>query len=426
MNYKSINKIDEEYLISNPDKGAVSILTATELIMFTLFQEGNKKNLENFIVQMGTSSNNVENIASSFTSKLKKEGWLRKSLPVNNGELLSIVYLNLTDACNYRCVYCYQGKAMIGNPLNNFMTQSNVEYIVSKIKTINPNSKILLTGGEPFLHKDILSICKYIEELEMKFSILTNGSLIDDDTAFTLSKFIHLTNVQISIDGMSEKVHNLTRGNTFHKTIKGINTIIKHKVPFSLAPTMHDKNLKDMTKIAHFAFENNGGFTPNNLRNFPQCPLDGFSLSDENFLPSIQGVERHLLANFSNEMITKQRLRTFISNDSDRDHCVCGTAHEIMDINWNGDVHPCHLLRDKKLTLGNFLSDDIEKIVLNADKLKIRKKTFEIEKCSDCHFMSLCGGGCKAAAYYEFGTFQKEDPLCAVLYENELNHIKGR
>jgi radical SAM protein with 4Fe4S-binding SPASM domain len=301
-----------------------------------------------------------------------------------------------------------------------------MEFIVLKIKEINPDCRIIITGGEPFLNKKILNFCNFIEKQKMSFSILTNGSLIDDHTASVLSDFSNLINVQVSIDGISEEIHNLTRGKTYNKTMNGINTIIKRHVPFSLAPTMHDRNLEEMKAIACYAFENDGGFTPNNLRNFSHCTLDGFSLSDKNFLKTMNEVENHLKAKFKAEKLIEQKLRTFINKETNRDHFICGVACDVFDINWNGDVYPCHLLRDEKLVLGNFLQDDIQPIVLKIDELKIRKKTFEIEKCKSCHFMSLCGGGCKAAAYYRYGSFKNEDPLCAVLYENELNHLKER
>ncbi|MFA9388317.1 MAG: radical SAM protein [Prolixibacteraceae bacterium] len=426
MEYKFIDKIDDAYLISDPDKAAVSILDPAELIMFTLYRKGSQRSLKTFINQIGIPLKQVNDEIKDFTDKLNKEGWLREGLPVNNEKLLNSVYLNLTDACNYRCVYCYQGKAKTERPLNHFMSLKHVEYIVSKIKKINPNSKIILTGGEPFLHKNILAICKFINELEMSFTILTNGSLINDTTASVLATLSYLDNVQISIDGMSEQVHNLTRGKTYTKTIKGIETIIKQNVPFSLAPTMHDKNLKEITKLAIYAFENNGGFTPNNLRNFPHCTLDGFILSNDNFLNTLYEVEDTLKEKFEKEKIIEQKLRTYINRQTNRDHFICGAAFDIMDIDWNGDVYPCHLLRDKNLLLGNFLTDEMEQILLKVDQLKIRQKTSEIEKCKECHFMSLCGGGCKAAAYYSFGTFQKEDPLCDILYQNELIHLNGR
>lgn len=426
MEYSYIKELNDAYLVSDATKGAVSLLDSTELVMLVLYQANNLDYLKRFILEAGSALQEVDALVTAFTRKLDHDGWFRTQRPVNNEVLLSSVYLNLTDACNYRCVYCYQGKAPDGQPAKHFMAIEDVEHIVLKIKGINPQCRVILTGGEPFLHKDILAVCRLLEVQELAFSILTNGSLIDDNVAATLATCRRLTNVQISLDGLSEAVHNLTRGNTFHKTMKGIEAVIRHKVPFSLAPTMHDENLTEMTKIAQFAFENKGGFTPNNLRNFPHCTFHRFALTDTHFLTSIQEVETHLAAHFSKDEIYQQKLRTFINKSGNRDHLVCGAGYDLLDIDWNGTVYPCHLLRDTSFLLGHFINDDIGTILSRAEALCIRCKTYDIETCKDCPFMSLCGGGCKAGAYYSFGNFQREDPLCAILFENELNHLKAR
>jgi radical SAM protein with 4Fe4S-binding SPASM domain len=426
MEYKNIDKTDNDYIISDWDKGSVSILNSTELIMFTLYQNDNINPLKSFIIQLGVSEEDLPIELNNFINKIKNDGWLRQCLPENSATFFNSIYLNITDACNYRCVYCYQGKGKSYNQSKNFMSYGDFEFIILKIKKINPRCRIILTGGEPFLHKEILNICNFIEKQKMSFSILTNGSLINDNTASALFHYDYLNNVQISIDGMSENIHNLTRGKTYHRTLAGIKTIIKHKVPFSLAPTIHDINLDEIFKIAEYSFHNNGGFTPNNLRIFPHCAKDSFFLSDQNFLKTLYEVENKLIVSFTKEKVIEQKLRTFINKNSNKDHFICGVANDIFDINWNGDIYPCHLLRDEKLIIGNFLSDNIQKIVSKVDELKIRIKTFEIEKCKNCHFMSMCGGGCKAAAYYSDGTFKKEDPICPVLYENELNNLKNQ
>ena len=187
---------------------------------------------------------------------------------------------------------------------------------------------------------------------------------------------------------------------------------------------MHDGNLHDIAKIAIFALDNNGGFTPNNLRKFPHCPVDGFTLKDESLLRTIIQVEDELVNNFGKDFVLGQKRRTFINQTTNRDHFICGVGHSIIDIDWNGDVYPCHLLRKNCFILGNLIEDEIEAIVFRMGELNIRKQTFEIKKCKHCHFMSLCGGGCRAAAYYTYGTFEREDPLCSILYENELHHLE--
>lgn len=422
--YHKITRVGNKYIVSNSSTGAVSIFDEAELVMFLLYPAGNLKPLRTFLHQLGCSAEDIVSEISRFESRLKAEGWMRNQLPPNSGVLIESIYLNVTNACNYNCVYCYQGKAQNGNNLRGFISEENAKSILMKIKTANPACKVIVTGGEPFLHPNIFDVLSLIEDAKMQFSVLTNGSLIDDDCALAMARYRHLVNVQVSLDGMTEEVHSMTRGKTFHKTMKGIKAIMKYNVPFSLAPTMHDDNLDDMVQIAHFALKNGGGFTPNNLRKFPHCSAPGFILKNDNFLETITRVEDALIETFGNVFVLNQKLRCFINRTTNRDHFICGVGYSVIDIDWNGDVYPCHLLRKVDFLLGNIIEEEIETIVNKTVDLSIRKNTHEIDKCKSCDFMSLCGGGCRAAAYYEHGTFAREDPLCDILYKNELHYLK--
>ena len=54
-----------------------------------------------------------------------------------------------------------------------------------------------------------------------------------------------------------------------------------------------------------------------------------------------------------------------------------------------------------------------------ADKMKNDRDCVP-GKCSKCKLKYLCGG-CRARAFYKFGNYTQEDPLCA--FDNETNKI---
>lgn len=423
MNYTKLDKVDGKYLVSNNINGAVSVFTDAELIMLSLFDIDDIKPLKKFIVNQGVYHSSIEEIINSFKEKIKNDGWLRGKISDKKETYLSSAYLNITDKCNFKCVYCFQGR---GGTINHVLPDMSLEFakkIIYKIYQLNPKCRVILTGGEPFLNNHCLEICQYIDSLNMSFSILTNASLITKEISLRLSRLKKLVNVQISIDGISEKVHQITRGKTFKKTWVGIQHIIESKVPFSLAPTIHNNNLEEIIQLAEFAFDNGGGFTPNNYRNLSDVPQQNIRLDDDNFLKILLSVEKHLISKFGKKRLIKEKSRTFINKDIKRDYYICGAGCETFDIKTNGDVYPCHLIQKPQFKLGNFLNDNFESIISNVKEHGIRKKTYEIEKCQKCHFMSICGGGCKAASYENYKRFDKEDPLCSVLYENLLNSM---
>src|SRR5947209_4203888 len=70
---------------------------------------------------------------------------------------------------------------------------------------------------------------------------------------------------------------------------------------------------------------------------------------------------------------------------------ICGMAHSLVDIDWNGDVYPCHLTKDEKLMIGNVFQENFEQIFLRVEQKGLRVKSYEIEGCSSCKFVSNCG-----------------------------------
>lgn len=421
FNFTKFSEEGKNHILSNYNTGAVSKLTSEETVMFVMFEfsETGRKRVADYLMSLDYPENTAKSIVEEFEKKITRDGWARETFPPSAGKPAEAVYFNITSDCNLSCVYCYKG----GVKKNEYMDPSNALVFLSSIEKVNPKCNIIITGGEPFLHPELFKLLDLIRQKGFTCSILTNATLINDACVEKLKEYDNLTNIQVSIDGITEATHKMTRGNSYAKTMKGINAIIKSNLNYSLAPTIHDKNLSEVYDIAHFAFSNNGGFTPNNLRNFPGSDSNGFSLSNSNLTSILEEVEGKLVKEFGEDYY-QFRKRGFIVKDCDRNNFICGMAHSLFEIDFNGDVYPCHLLHTHELKLGNLLVESLEDIIEKVEQSGLRKFTYEIEKCSKCQFMSTCGGGCKAGAYYENGRLDTVDPLCEVLYDNQLKVLK--
>lgn len=85
-------------------------------------------------------------------------------------------------ACNFKCVYCYEGSKV----KNVTMTQEVMDGVIEFIKKSECKAlSITWYGGEPLCAWDkILEFNKKIEELNLKSftqDIVTNGSLLDEE-----------------------------------------------------------------------------------------------------------------------------------------------------------------------------------------------------------------------------------------------------
>lgn len=425
IKYERLTPTDDGYfIISNNAIGALSLVSGEELIMFQLYNHSAQESLKKFLYQMGYNQNQIDEKINLFENKLNNDGWKRTSMPENWALKLQLVYLNLTSNCNYRCVYCYQGaEKKINYNQHAFIKLKDLEIILGKIKKINQDCEIVITGGEPFLHSDIFEILQFVEQQDFKYAILTNASLINEKCALKLSELKNLVTIQVSIDGITESVHNLTRGDTFYLTMAGIKKIIKYKIPFSVAPTVHNGNSSEIYELARLAFMNNGGFSPNMLMKFPHCPALGFEVNTDNLLKVLIEVEERTVKDFGEKLAREKFQQSKIPIPNNKNQFICGTGYSLVNIDWNGDVYPCHLLMDERLKIGNLITDEFNEIFQKARDLGIRTMSYEIEKCKDCHFMTTCRGGCKAAAFYAYGNIKREDVLCEALYKIQLNNL---
>jgi radical SAM protein with 4Fe4S-binding SPASM domain len=423
----STELIHGHYLVSSCSTGAVSLFTPAEYLSFHYIINTREKDrrdiLRKVLSEFGCSEEKIVSFTDLFLRKLTKQGWFRNSLNDTDTEKAQVIYFTVTTKCNLSCIYCYIGDER--RQSDHWMSVTDAVIILKKIREFNPSARIIVTGGEPLTHPWVFEIFNTLEEYGMKFTLGTNAVLIDQSCAERLKGYKNLTFVQASLDGITPEVHAITRGNTWNETMKGIRNLIEQKVPFSIAPTLHEGNLHEIPNIARFTYSNGGIISPNHLRKFPHAPyVHNISLNPESLRKCI--IETFDLVNkkFHHDVQTAE-VQDQKCEDLRDSRCryVCGNAWYTFDIDWNGDVYPCHLLREKDFILGNILSEEFPVILERGKQSKTRLKAYEIPKCKRCPFVSTCAGGCRASAFYTKGTFAAEDEFCDILYKFEIDKL---
>lgn len=126
------------------------------------------------------------------------------------------VILVVTNSCNLHCKYCYESKKDASD-----MTLNIALDIVEKEIASHPDSDIIfdIFGGEPFLKFNLIKqLCetvwtKYMSR-DIKFSCITNGTLLDDTMFEWLKQNNHHFFCHISLDGTPD-MHKRNRGENF-------------------------------------------------------------------------------------------------------------------------------------------------------------------------------------------------------------------
>jgi radical S-adenosyl methionine domain-containing protein 2 len=131
-------------------------------------------------------------------------------------EKIQSINWHITTRCNYRCRFCYVQKL---NPeLENLADCQSILQRLNETKTeLIDIKKINFVGGEPFLHPHFGTLLKDAHEMGFITSIVTNGSLINENNIARLAESTDW--IGISVDSASDEVETLLgRGQGNHVT----------------------------------------------------------------------------------------------------------------------------------------------------------------------------------------------------------------
>lgn len=144
------------------------------------------------------------------------------TLNLNDGFNREHTYLriSLTERCNLRCTYCMPAEGVKLSPHHSLMDTEEVLQIAKTFVDMGV-TKIRLTGGEPFVRKDIDVILNELTNLPIELGITTNGILMDRHMPLLKSK--EISNLNISLDTLNrEKFRSIARRDHFKKVMDNI------------------------------------------------------------------------------------------------------------------------------------------------------------------------------------------------------------
>ena len=133
--------------------------------------------------------------------------WIDKSNSKPSGEInnhvnyldMSYLHLNFGERCNIACVMCKQRARYAQNPwiLSPVALKRNVD--------LSPFKDVVIQGGEPLFIPECREYMKYLGDIGKKYTLLTNGLLINDGIAEELSRNAKI--VCISLNAASKEIH---------------------------------------------------------------------------------------------------------------------------------------------------------------------------------------------------------------------------
>jgi radical SAM protein with 4Fe4S-binding SPASM domain len=173
--------------------------------------------------------------------------------------------LELTSRCNLKCVHCYLGpQEEQWKKRSQEMSTEKVFSVIDEIVAAG-TLYLLITGGDPMVHRDFKKVYRYAREQGLLVTIFCDGILVNDDI-IELFKELPPFVVEISLYGATAEVYEaVTRvKGSYAKAMKGIRRLLDNGIEVGLKTvvmTINQHEVVEMRTIAdsfgvHFRTDN--------------------------------------------------------------------------------------------------------------------------------------------------------------------------
>ena len=134
--------------------------------------------------------------------------------------------ISVTDRCNLRCQYCMPEEEYTWLPRETLLSFEEIGTLTDLFTEAGVD-KVRLTGGEPLLRRDLARLVRQLtRNRRLKdIALTTNGILLGEQAQSLYDAGLH--RVTVSLDTLRpERFRTLTRRDSFHKVLEGIETIV--------------------------------------------------------------------------------------------------------------------------------------------------------------------------------------------------------
>jgi radical SAM protein with 4Fe4S-binding SPASM domain len=358
---------------------------------------------------------------------------------------------NLTQRCNLECSHCYMS-AHAGADTRGELSTAECRRVVDEIASVNPHVFLILTGGEPFLRKDLFEIAGYAAEKKFTTVFGTNGVLLREKEA-RLMREHNVLGASISLDSVDRVKHDAFRHlpGSWDGAIRATRVLTEEGLDFSMHMSVTDWNVGEVPAMIDLARELgakvlNFFFLVRTGRGRDLTDIDAAAYERIlTYLAKAQGVGEGP-PSFVKRMLgmgpTPAAADTFedpwstpVGRAGDlliRAKCAphfrrilyemnpsspllknyahgsCPAGKYYCRITPGGDVTPCPYM---PVSAGNLRTSSFGDLWRSARVFDDLRQPDLRGRCGACEFSKICGG-CRCRAYAVYGDYLAEDPAC--------------
>jgi 12,18-didecarboxysiroheme deacetylase len=363
----------------------------------------------------------------------RRSGELPSHLLQFSADKKPVVVWNVTRRCNLRCVHCYSHSE--DRDYGGELTLDQGKLLIDDLAEFG-SPVVLFSGGEPLIRPDILELIQHAVNLGRRAVVSTNGTLINERMAEKLQQ-IGLSYVGISLDGL-EQVHDAFRGipGTFRRVAAAIKNCQAVGLKVGLRFTINKRNYEDIPGIFdlveekaipricfyHLVYAGRGtdlmkeDLDHEQTRQVVDLIMDRTKMLHDKGLPvEVLTVDNHadgpyLYLRLQKEDPERARevLKLLQMNEGNN------SGRGIGCVSWDGSVHADQFWRHH--TFGNIRERRFSEIWTDTQDdflMKLKDKKNHVKgRCSQCAWLSVCGGNFRVRAEAVHGDVWAPDPAC--------------
>ena len=305
---------------------------------------------------------------------------------------LNYLFWECTTRCNMNCLHCGSDCSKESShpdmPLNDFLSA------LDTIKDPPSDFTVVLTGGEPLLRNDIETCGLEIRKRKMRWSMVTNGYLYDNE------KHISLLNagmgaLTISLDGL-EDTHNWLRNSdkSFARVDQAIQLAANAaRLNFDVVTCVNQRNINQLPQISDYLIRKG----VKAWRLFTIIPIGrakdnpDLNLTDQQFKQLMDFIsETRKTKTIDVKFSCEGYVGTYETKVRDS-YFFCRAGINIGSVLIDGSISACPNI-DRSFSQGNIYNDNLFEVWKTKFEPFRNRRWTKFGQCADCSDYNDCRG----------------------------------